>query len=381
MTAPNSAPRRHSRLLALDGLRGTITIVVVAVHLFVLPLTGGFVVMDVFFVMSGFLVTRSLLANRGPTGRPALRLFYRNRAVRLLPALCAALGFSAAVDLYAGLGVAKVVREAVLALTGTYNSFAYGLHPFGFDIATARLPQLWSLSVEEHAYLIVGILAFLFIGASTSLRHVRLALAITATLSAAAMVVQVHSLAPGILGAYYRSDARLFEVCLGALMAVAPQRAWSREKCTRVAAVAVGVFVVLIGVPALGPFFPFLVAISMSVTASVFLLLSLTRGDAGRVADVFRVPALCYVGRRSYAIYLLHITVKVVMRPSLPTLVNVALYAVVLLLAAEASYRLVERPVSRRFRAPTAMSAPTAAPAAVEPVDGGSSAQPSPALS
>jgi peptidoglycan/LPS O-acetylase OafA/YrhL len=101
---------RTKRLAGLDGLRGIAVAMVVVFHLFPAVLPGGFVGVDVFFVISGFLITGLLVAERGGTGRISLGRFWQRRALRLVPPLiplvlvCATAAWLVGGDVLVGLG-------------------------------------------------------------------------------------------------------------------------------------------------------------------------------------------------------------------------------------------------------------------------------------
>ena len=147
----------------LDGIRGLGALFAVVVHLFMvtIPLhdqlpeyvSGAFVFMDMFFVLSGFLITALLLKEQTDTGGTNLLQFYKRRALRLLPALWFLLAcyvLFGALTGYGGLGGAKLVRTSILF------SLAYGLNYHMTSIlkteASAGLSHLWSLGLEEQFY-------------------------------------------------------------------------------------------------------------------------------------------------------------------------------------------------------------------------------------
>ncbi|HEX5018900.1 MAG TPA: acyltransferase, partial [Actinomycetes bacterium] len=170
-TAPQTAPRSSGgfpkALPYLPGLDGIRAVAVVAVLLFHLParlLPGGFLGVDVFFVLSGFLITTLLLAELEATGRVRFGDFYRRRARRLLPALIAVLLVSTVLVLTVARDAASVFRQdAIAALTYTTNWW------YIFDARTyfellgrpPLLQHLWSLGIEEQFYLVWPTVCFL----------------------------------------------------------------------------------------------------------------------------------------------------------------------------------------------------------------------------
>ena len=142
--------RAPDRMVALDGLRGLAVLSVIIFHAFderVVP--GGFIGVDIFFVLSGFLITRSLVAEYHRTGTISLWRFHARRACRLVPALCAVLVFYSAVVLWCGLDPSLSARR--IAAAGLY--FMNWLRAFQIDGGGA-LGHAWSLGIEEQFYLL-----------------------------------------------------------------------------------------------------------------------------------------------------------------------------------------------------------------------------------
>jgi len=152
MTSP-AAPR----YAGLDGLRAVAVLLVVVYHLF--PawfLHSGFVGVDVFFVISGFLITSLLLRERAASGRIALRAFWTRRARRLLPALALVVTVSSsAAWLVGGDVLVDLGRQVLGAATFSYNWVAIADGASYFSGAEPELfRNLWSLAVEEQFYVL-----------------------------------------------------------------------------------------------------------------------------------------------------------------------------------------------------------------------------------
>jgi peptidoglycan/LPS O-acetylase OafA/YrhL len=146
----------HARLRGLDGLRAIAVTTVIAFHLTPGLLPGGYVGVDVFFVISGFLITTLLLRERADTGRVALRAFWARRARRLLPALALVVLVACTSALVIGGDVLVRIGTQVLgAATFSYNWLGIASETSYFDTTTPELfRNLWSLAVEEQFYLI-----------------------------------------------------------------------------------------------------------------------------------------------------------------------------------------------------------------------------------
>ncbi len=357
LTAPPAAPgSRSPRLAGLDGLRALAVLAVVFYHFFPDAVPGGFLGVDVFFVISGFLITGLLVSEHSRTGRVDLRRFWQRRLKRLVPPLvpvilvgCAA-AFALGGDVLMGLGA-----QLLGAVTFGYNwvSLAGDVSYFTAD-QPELFRNLWSLAVEEQFYLLWPLALLLLLRIRRG--RVRLALILGfATLSAAWMAVLVT---PGAdpTRAYYGSDSHSFGLLFGAALALLLRRAaGSRNELPRLrpwlggAALAL-LFAALWALPSdsLATYRGGLVAVSLLTAVVIW---AAVRG--GRFGHALDVAPLRYLGERSYGIYLWHWPILVLMQlawpPSLTSDVPIALVTATLtLLAAAVSYRYVEVPIRDR---------------------------------
>lgn len=195
------------RYAGLDGLRAVAVLLVVLYHLF--PtwfLHSGFVGVDAFFVISGFLITSLLLRERAATGRIALGAFWARRARRLVPALVAVVTICAsAAWLIGGDVLLGVGRQVLGAATFSYNWLAIAGGSTYFSAGEPELfRNLWSLAVEEQFYLVALLLPVLLLARRRGLR-VGAALALAACSAWAFGVV-----AGGGLAQAYGTDTHAF---------------------------------------------------------------------------------------------------------------------------------------------------------------------------
>ena len=304
----------------LDQLRGVAVLLVVVSHGTggaVIGMAGG-VGVSLFFVLSGFLITRLLIEERRRTDRIDLRAFYLRRARRLLPALPLFCAVAAVANALAGV---DVVRPLVATATYTTNYASTG--DFG------AFGHLWSLAVEEHFYFFWPVLmAILPLRAGLPL----------ATGGAVASIALRLSSAPGELEAYQWTQYRVDAILVGAALAFVI--AWIRTPHPT----TVGVAVLVAGV------------FCLNVTRSTFLGLGMTAVAlagvvlvVGCLGDVTPLPWLERVGRLSYGLYLFHWPVRVVLDGyALSTPVKLALTAGIGWMLAELSWRVVEIRWSRR---------------------------------
>src|SRR5437899_328755 len=215
------APRSEYRP-ALAGLRALAVAAVIAYHLGLPWARGGYLGVDLFFVLSGLLITGLLFGERERTGRVELGAFYARRARRLLPALLLVL---AAVVVYTGIegSAISTLRGDVVATLGYVANWRFVLAHQGYfaQFSTpSPLRHTWSLAIEEQYYLLwpLLLLALVRLGRGSA-RRVLGAIAGLAVASAVAMGLLYH---PGgdPSRAYYGTDARAFELVLGSALAL-----------------------------------------------------------------------------------------------------------------------------------------------------------------
>jgi peptidoglycan/LPS O-acetylase OafA/YrhL len=204
---------RLGQVPVLDAVRGSAVLVVLVAHTnHVLP--SGVLGVDLFFVLSGFLITSLLLTEWDATGAISLRAFYRRRALRLLPALV----------------VMLAILTAVLAATGGLDQFVWVLLSFGYvvnvaaifegEIAAPSLKHMWSLSQEEQFYLVWPLALFLAIRARARPQNLALMLgAVAVVVVAWRAFLAVAQASPGYL--LYAPETRsvgLIVGCLGGVL-------------------------------------------------------------------------------------------------------------------------------------------------------------------
>jgi hypothetical protein len=206
---PIPAVKRLGYAPALDGLRGVAIALVMLHHADVLP--GGYIGVDVFFVLSGFLITTLLLEERAAQGRISLRGFYRRRARRILPALITLLlGYLVVVALAGGSGI----RAVALGGFFTGNAVQAFANPNPLAQNGLGLAHLWSLAEEEQFYLLWPVVLIL-------LARTRRLIPALATILAVALVWRGVLAAEGasFYRIYYGPDTHADGLLAGALLA------------------------------------------------------------------------------------------------------------------------------------------------------------------
>lgn len=365
----------RARYAGLDGLRAVAVALVVIYHLF--PgwwMRGGFIGVDVFFVISGFLITSLLLREHDDTGRVALGSFWRRRARRLLPALllvllaCSSAALLIGGDVLVGLG-----RQLLGALVFGYNWAAVvdGADYFGSG-GGELFRNLWSLAVEEQFYLVWPLLLLALLLLPRAWMRVCAALA-AATASAVWMAVIVASgsadpltLGARVTRAYFGTDTHAFGLLLGVAVAFAwraavrVERGWMRRRGVRggvgaLGAAALAGLILLASVSQKQSTATFPTALVAASALSAIVIVAGTWPGSlwGRVLDA---APLRWIGERSYGLYLWHWPVLVLLvaasqgtsvdRP-FPPAIGAAALAVTVTLAA-LSYRFLELPLRRR---------------------------------
>lgn len=312
-------------LPAIDGLRAIAVLAVVAYHAG-LPVPAGFVGVDVFFVISGYLITGLLANEYAQTGRISLAGFYARRVRRILPALLLVVGATLLLGtwLLPASAQAALARSAIAGLGMFANVHFQHVSGGYFDADAETMPMLhlWTLSVEEQFYLLWPALLFVL------LRYrVRWAVSV---LAIASMIVGQYFVAIDPEVAFYQMPTRYWELAAGGLLALYP------VKLGRIAGVCGTVL--LLGAVAL-PVADFPGAGALpAVLAAMLLIVS--------PPAFLSIAPLRYVGLISYSLYLWHWPLLAIYRVTsqAPTLTGAMALCVLAGILAALSYRFVETP-------------------------------------
>ena len=367
LDTPVSQRSRVSTWTHMPGLDGVRAVAVTAVLIFHANpdwLPGGFLGVDVFFTLSGFLITSLLLAELDRTGAVRFGRFYVRRARRLLPALFLVLIATALLAITVAQDAALRVREDVIASTFYVNNWWYVAHGTDYFEATGRPPllqHLWSLSVEEQFYLIWPLLMY-GLWRIGKVRGVRIGAALGAIASTALMTYfAVRDGMPDLSSTarvYFGTDTHAMTLLVGAVLATMwrPQRFAERLTGRGRAFMSV---VGALSLVALVAIFWFTGPDSAALYRGGFLVVGLVSAGViaasavtGTVfATVLGHQPLRWLGERSYGIYLWHWPIFMVLRPGVDLdldgwPVQVLRFALTFA-AAELSYRFVEMPIRR----------------------------------
>ncbi len=351
-------------LVGLDGLRAVAVIAVVLYHADLPWIPGGFLGVDVFFVLSGFLITSLLLVEFERSGRLDYKQFYLRRARRLLPALFAVLAVTAllvATIAYDGAAAFRRDLPGALFYYSNWSNIFTNTSYFEFIGRPPMLKHLWSLAVEEQFYLVwptVALLAFRWRG-SRAVGWVALggALASTTAMTLGSVLGQMPSGAdPSRL--YFGTDTHAMGVLVGAALAVvwrpgrtAPILA-RQAQAVICAAGALGLVLLVWMFLAIGEFSGFLYRGGFLVVALVSAVVVAAASHRGvPFGRWLGMRPMRWIGQRSYGIYLWHWPLFLVTRPGVDLPLDgaaaFALRITLLLAVAEASYRYLEMPIRR----------------------------------
>lgn len=328
---------------AFDGLRAIAAMLVVAYHCRVPGFNPGYFGVDLFFVLSGFLITRILVTEIETRGRIDLPQFYLRRFLRLGPPLLLMLVAYVAVapTAFPQFSVGEHLRDA--ALTGLYVSD----YARAFWGVPETLGHSWSLSVEEHFYLIWP-LVLLLIARCNARWHVP-ALAGLFLLATAWRVVEFHH--AGWDATYFRFDTRISGLLLGALLAAGLPRMGqiSERTANIVGIIACAVLVICLRVGAWKELWSLTWVTTLVELAAAGLLVSASVSNSW-VGSTLSAPPLAALGVISYGVYLWHYPIAAYFRDWLSWPEVTAIVTVSAIAAATMSYLAIERPLQRYRR-------------------------------
>ena len=358
----NSANRYiHS----VDGLRAIAVIAVLLYHLGIDWIPGGFLGVDLFFVISGYVITGLILESINRSGTLDLRAFYLSRIRRLVPALIAMLVFTTLyIGVYAPETVRRFISDIPYVLTGSMNWALVARQQDYFE-SIGRPPLLqhtWSLAVEAQFYLIwpLVLLFVLKYFGKKNISYAALGIALASGVALFAYSVSIDTKESAISHVYFGTDTHSIGLFLGSALAVS----WKPQNLSKEITKRAQDFVDLIGVFGfLGLLSTFLfinesdptlyrIAFPLSAIFGCATLISVVH-PASRFAPILSLRPLIWIGERSYGIYLWHWIVFQLTRPSIDLVGDDwALYALRVLIVfalADISLRYIEIPVRRGY--------------------------------
>ena len=338
----------------IDGLRAIAVVAVVLYHLDGSLMPGGFAGVDVFFVLSGYLITSLLAAEWRSSGRIDLGDFYARRVRRLMPALWLVITsvMVGSVFLLGPLGPAfhATLDSAMASLVFVANYYFLATAGGYFAGPSDQLPllHLWSLAVEEQFYLVFPLLLWLLMA-----RAPRHAWRILAAISLVSLGLAEHWMQFVPASAFFQMPARFWELGTGALVALSATSLPASVKLSRVLA-ALGLAVVLAALVVSGwhRHFPAAGALPAVLGTALVLKLVHDRLDLGMVGAWLASRPMVALGLWSYSLYLWHwplLALDRAFRLEPSPLAWRGLLCLLALVLAALTYRYVEQP-ARRWR-------------------------------
>jgi peptidoglycan/LPS O-acetylase OafA/YrhL len=342
---------RMSYLPGLDGVRGVSVLLVLLYHGKVLPSGYGFIAVNTFFVLSGFLITCLLILEYDKSNDISLRRFYLRRALRLLPALVAML-LVFVILAFLTEPWAKATQEVYQALYALFYSTnlaeIFHIYPAGSQCFL----HTWSLSIEEQFYFAWPLILLLLLRKNS--RHSLLSwISLGVFLSVCLRVLLFmgtdvkYDPTHVVLGPDTRADSLLSGCFVGVLISssLLPRPNWFANVLKTLAIMSV------VGLAIMGIFWevaPWVICVGWlldSIFAAI-LIAHLVSSSRGLLHRIFENPILVYVGRISYGLYIWHFPILLSMqRYHLPW--RCLMYLPPVFLVVLASYYLIERPCLR----------------------------------
>ncbi len=365
----------------LDGLRGIAVVAVILYHGGVSWAPGGLLGVELFFVLSGFLITSLLLAEWARSGGIVLRAFWARRARRLLPALFALV---LVIGIYYALGgpttaVPNLENDGISTLlyVNNWHQIANGTNYFAASGPISPLQHTWSLAIEEQFYVLWPLVVLAVLGLArrrgTSDRRslqILLGLSLAGAVASAADMALLFNGAHGLDRVYYGTDTRAAGLLIGASLATAVmlRRRWPapRGRLARTALTArgrrvlaggamVALAAIAAGVGLAGGssrwLYPYgLLGVDAAGVVVILAVLAVPRSPAVRLLSA---PPLRAMGTISYGLYLWHFPLFLWLDESSTHTTGLALLALrlsVTLAVSLLSYWLVEQPIRQRRR-------------------------------
>lgn len=334
---------------ALDGLRGVAVLLVIVFHVGATSLRNGYVGVDAFFVLSGFLVTSILITELSRSGSLQLSVFYARRVRRLLPASAAVILSVAVIwPLVAPVAQLDAVAADARAAALYFANWQFIISGTNYEAELASaspLVHFWSLSIEEQFYFVFPLVLFALWRLTR--RNLQLMLVAIGSLLAVSLYLQFSIASSGSADrAYFGTDTRMYQPLLGAAASMVVALVIRRHRAWR--------FADAIGLVALVVLATGLVEVSRSMRgllaagATVLLIGALEFGsETSWTRRMLTSAPLLYLGKRSYGLYLWHWPVVLLTERLLGAegVLRLAIVLVVSSALAELSYNLLEQPI------------------------------------
>lgn len=352
--------KKHSYIVGLDGIRAFALLAVMAYHLNFSWAGGGFLGVDIFFVISGYLISDKILAAYKSKGSFCIREFWVGRVRRLFPAVCimiiTAMVWTA---LFKRSSLTVFLGDAIASLFNVSNWW-FIFHKLSYfdSFTSSPLKHLWSLAIEEQFYLIWPLI--LILGAKFLKKKKMLAgfIFLLALVSAVLMgILYIPGEDPSRV--YYGTDTRAFELLIGSLLAVlypvsrnsAERFCLKKIKILNIAGIVV-LAILVFNIIFASRYNDFLYRGGMLLNGiSAAILIICTACKKSWLDHIFTWKPLCWIGKRSYGIYLWHYPIIILSTPLYEIghekYWRIGLQLAAIIIAAQLSYHFIEKPIRK----------------------------------
>lgn len=348
-TAPSDRKFRPD----VEGLRAIAILLVVLYHAGLPGLTGGYVGVDVFFVISGFVITGLLLREHAAIGKTRLVGFYGRRSRRILPAatlviIATVLASYRWLGFISGNATASVARDASL-FYANFHFISTGTNYLASQQPPSTLQNFWSLSVEEQFYLVYPTL---FLLAAVTMRRVSMRLKLAILLGSGVLVSflwSIYQTSTNDVAAYFSPFTRAWELALGALVAVGsfqlaklPRSLAALMTWIGLSGIAIAAFAFSSSTRYPGS------AVALPVIAAALVIAGGMAHPRLGAETILRVPPFQWMGRLSYSLYLWHWPILVIAAQHVGHPLSLGSNLLLLLLAlflSILSYFIIENPI------------------------------------
>lgn len=330
------------RIHSIEGLRAIAVIAVIAFHLWPGIFSGGFLGVDLFFVISGYVITALLADQIRATGHLDFKSFYLGRARRLIPAIAVLVGVSLVLSaVFKETLNARALNDIPFIFTGTYNWHLSVGDVSYFDKWSPPLFQhLWSLAVETQFYMLWPIVLF-----ALTLRWTSKQIALYLTLVSLGLSLWLMTGEAG----YFTTQLHVISLFVGSALAMVWRREWLKPVISQGAQNLIN----QLGVSALLGLAYLLLFATENSGKNIYVLSAICGGmllmaavhPASKVRAFLTIPTLVAIGRRSYSLYLWHWPVHI-LTPEGPIYAPISILTTVVM--SELSFRFIEEPFRLR---------------------------------
>lgn len=291
----------------IDGLRALAVLSVIFHHLSPTSLSGGFLGVDIFFVISGFLITK-IITTEMANGTFSFHQFYARRIKRIFPVFILVMSIA---SLFASLffirSEGELQRKGIEAGILFYSNFFLAHRQGYWDLAANENPilHIWSLAVEEQYYLLFPILLFLFYRKTSSHKtFLKVTVGLFIFFALTYLLPQSLYGKIGLNNHYYVSNLRFPELLVGSFLALLPAPKWNEKQSQVVSFLAF--FSLLICLFVYHSKMPFLLNGALLLPCALSALLILAMNKANIVTTLFSLKPVVFIGKLSYSLYLFH---------------------------------------------------------------------------